>query len=564
MMVKKCRDRECKKSAPDRRFGPVLILTSGARSASKTAIRGHCIVTFPLHEVGFFPRRINRGGRKRESKGGIEMVRMPMIVALIVAAIVSPAAAKYVDVRDPARRARVVASLRERGQDGLNVALRAYDSLQKQQAVLQQAILRYEADGSIDKASYGKNPKAAHEDRLASTRRQLDGITAQLEAWRTAIDEIGSQRGCAVSRLYWHTDIGDARAAAERTGRPILSLRMLGKLTDEYSCANSRFFRTALYSNAEVSQFLRDNYVLHWQSVRPVPRVTIDFGDGRKLERTLTGNSAHYILTSSGKPLDVLPGLYAPQAFTRWLQRMHAFHGKYLAAQPDACDELLANFHREQRTRIYRQWADDIESLGESEATLVVSRIDQAIARAGKAGRDHPLAAAAARIAVAKSAAETPLLRYANYGGPWIDAGMDDDLWRAIAARHRDSVKLDDASVTMMRAEFPRAAEAGQQAESKRRQEDPLLRVVRSFEDSMTLDTVRNEYLLNRRIHDLFADAPNETQNVDVLNEWVYATLFLTPSTDPWLGLAPSDVYTALENDGRTEPGATMVSRSSR
>ena len=134
-----------------------------------------------------------------------------------------------------------------------------------------------------------------------------------------------------MSRLYWYTDMAAAQAAAERTGRPILSLRMLGKLTDEFSCANSRFFRTALYSNKEISDYLRDNYVLHWQSVRPVPRVTIDFGDGRKLERTLTGNSAHYVLTSAGQPLDVLPGLYAPQAFANWLDRMRKFHGEYVA-----------------------------------------------------------------------------------------------------------------------------------------------------------------------------------------------------------------------------------------
>jgi hypothetical protein len=80
----------------------------------------------------------------------------------------------------------------------------------------------------------------------------------------------------------------------------------------------------------------------------------------------------------------------------------------------------------------------------------------------------------------------------------------------------------------------------------------------------MTIDTVRNEYLLHRRIHDQFVDAPNDTQHVDVLNEWVYATLFLTPSADPWLGLAPRDVYTALDNDGRTEPANTVASRSSR
>jgi hypothetical protein len=37
---------------------------------------------------------------------------------------------------------------------------------------------------------------------------------------------------------------------------------------------------------------------------------------------------------------------------------------------------------------------------------------------------------------------------------------------------------------------------------------------------------------------------------VDRLNERVYAELFLTPSSDPWLGLAPRDAYSALDGDG--------------
>ena len=46
-------------------------------------------------------------------------------------------------------------------------------------------------------------------------------------------------------------------------------LRLLGRLDDELSCANSRFFRTALDANAEVSAYLREHYVLtlqHWIS----------------------------------------------------------------------------------------------------------------------------------------------------------------------------------------------------------------------------------------------------------------------------------------------------------
>ncbi|HEY3393801.1 MAG TPA: hypothetical protein VGK58_13905 [Lacipirellulaceae bacterium] len=500
------------------------------------------------------------------------MVRTRMMVGLIVAVMASQAAAKHVDVRDPARRERVVASLREAGQSGLDAALTAYDALQKQQATLQEAILRYESDSTFDDVSYGKSSKAtAPEDRLASDRRRLAQIAAQLEAWRTAIDEIGSQRGCTISRLYWHTDLDEARAAAERTGRPILSLRMLGKLTDEFSCANSRFFRTALYSNKEISDYLRDNYVLHWQSVRPVPRVTIDFGDGRKLERTLTGNSAHYVLAASGEPLDVLPGLYAPQHFRAWLERMRNFHGGYLANSPSQRPAYLQAFHQRHHDTIMRNWSRDIQQVsGREGAQLVTSRINAAIAIQRRAGNDAPEAIQAAPVAVSKSGVEVPMMRFANLGGKWLEKGMDDDLWRAIANQYRERVKLDDASVAVMRAEFPQAAEAGRQAYSKMVQEDPVLRVVRSFEDSMTLDTVRNEYLLHRRVHERFveaaasADAAAEVADVDTLNEWVYAKLFLTPSADPWLGLAPRDVYTALDNDGRTEPATTVASRSRR
>jgi hypothetical protein len=138
---------------------------------------------------------------------------------------------------------------------------------------------------------------------------------------------------------------------------------------------------------------------------------------------------------------------------------------------------------------------------------------------------------------------------------------MDEELWQAISDLHREDVQLDDASVALMRREAPVAADAARRAISKSLVEDPILRVVRAFEDAMSLDTVRNEYLLHRRIHEEFTKATPTTTNVDALNEWVYAELFLSPSSDPWLGLAPRDVYTALEGDGRMEPADPQMGR---
>ena len=125
-------------------------------------------------------------------------------------------------------------------------------------------------------------------------------------ALRTAMDLVGAQRD-NVCGLYWFTDLDKARDAARAENKPIVSLRLLGRLDEDLSCANSRFIRTAIYANEQIATVLKDRFILHWQSVRPAPRITIDFGDGRRIERTITGNSLHYLLDIDGRPLEVLP-----------------------------------------------------------------------------------------------------------------------------------------------------------------------------------------------------------------------------------------------------------------
>lgn len=123
-----------------------------------------------------------------------------------------------------------------------------------------------------------------------------------------------------ISQLEWHTDLESAKREAQRTRRPILSLRLLGRLDEEYSCANSRYFRTLLYPDPRVREAM-GAFVLHWQSLRPVPKVTIDFGDGRTLVRTITGNSLHAVLRADGTPVDAILGLLSAEAFVTALSR---------------------------------------------------------------------------------------------------------------------------------------------------------------------------------------------------------------------------------------------------
>jgi hypothetical protein len=73
--------------------------------------------------------------------------------------------------------------------------------------------------------------------------------------------------------------------------------------------------RAVLLSNPEVASFINKEFVPVWESIRPVPKVTIDFGDGRVLKRTLQGNTVMYICLPDGRVIDALPGVYTAQDF---------------------------------------------------------------------------------------------------------------------------------------------------------------------------------------------------------------------------------------------------------
>lgn len=349
-----------------------------------------------------------------------------------------------------------------------------------------------------------------------------------------ALDQICQQRDCYASELYWHTDLEKAKAAARASGKPILSLRLLGKLDEELSCANSRFFRITLYANEQVSKLLRERFILHWQSVRPVPKVTIDFGDGRKLERTLTGNSIHYVLDSDARPIDALPGLYGPGAFLRELARAEAFLSQYQTAKTtEERAARLRQYHNVRIKELDAAWAADIAK----------ARVDNPPPRnAAKANlaTEKPRAEVAAAAARSKMIiVERPVLRGISTDPKLLDPKAEDMAWAKIAALHLEDARLDAISRALMRAK----------SLSRYASPESLNRAVSDFERVIAEDTVRNEYIMRRQIHEWLAGSV-VTGDVDALNEKVYAELFLTPSSDKWLGLFPEESYTGIENDG--------------
>ncbi|MFH7026362.1 MAG: hypothetical protein ACHBN1_13380 [Heteroscytonema crispum UTEX LB 1556] len=367
---------------------------------------------------------------------------------------------------------------------------------------------------------------------LKSHASQLNSPSPQLGA---ALDELCQQRDCYASKLYWYTDLEQAKAAAKASGKPILSLRLLGRLDQDLSCANSRFFRVALYPNAEIAKILRERYILHWQSVRPAPKVTIDFGDGRKLERTITGNSIHYILDASGRPIDAMPGLYGPKAFLRQLQQGEVAVKEYTKLAGTEKEAFLRKYHSDRLNAIQTQWAADLSKLG-------IKSPPRLLAAFPSNPNVAPRAEVAAPLAVSKMRVESPMLnsfQFAEQNQNTLKEITDQATWSKISQLYSNDAKLDQNSISLIRAKKSHA----------NTKPDSLQPVVSKFETAMALDTVRNEYMLHSQIHQWFMQG-NQTSNIDALNEKVYAQLFLTPSSDPWLGLAPGDSYSAIDNDG--------------
>jgi hypothetical protein len=356
-----------------------------------------------------------------------------------------------------------------------------------------------------------------------------------------ALDAVAQQRDAYTSGLYWYTDIEQAKAASKSSGKPILSLRLLGKLSEEFSCANSRFFRTVLYSNPEIARYLSENFILHWKSVRPAPRVTIDYGDGRKVERTITGNSIHYILDSQGRIIDALPGLYAPATFLRSLKQAEAV-GKQIQGKTEGeSAQILRGYHDSLLDATSKAWAQDVQRVG--------GKITEKVEAVTATPDNPPSARAAARVAMAKAVVESGLVNAISSDTRTLERMTDEETWNKIAALYLADAKLDATSIELIRRQNPYTGEATGSETVGQLPADRMAKLIQNFERAIALDTMRNEYLIHSRLR-AWLLSNRARLDTEVFNERVYAELFLTPSSDPWLGLVQPNTYTGLSNDG--------------
>jgi hypothetical protein len=213
--------------------------------------------------------------------------------------------------------------------------------------------------------------------------------------------------------------------------------------------------------------------------------------------------------------------------------------------------EYLRQYHRECQAAISKEWNEDLARIEDGKVSLAKNEV---IAWKNAT----PTAQMAGKVAISKTAVESPMLKSlkpkGGTNGQPGRAELDDETWAKIAALHADEAKLDTAARALILSKNPTAFRASQTATAKRLAESPYLNTLRNLQRSIAEDTVRNEFLLHSQIHEWFAQgtAPGDLRR---LNTKIYTELFLTPESDPWLGLAPADTFTGLENNGLVQAG---------
>lgn len=149
-----------------------------------------------------------------------------------------------------------------------------------------------------------------------------------------------------------------------------------------------------LFSSADVVKQINGGFEPAWESVHEVPTVSINFGNGRTITRTLNGNIATYLCTSEGNVLDVIPGLYVPNAYLECLGQFQLLHRLVLSQFGAAAVERLTAYHKQLALALKEGRPPDVlvqtSDTGKSSVERTIKLMP--VSKAAKAARDAALA----------------------------------------------------------------------------------------------------------------------------------------------------------------------------
>ena len=107
-----------------------------------------------------------------------------------------------------------------------------------------------------------------------------------------------------------------------------------------------------LFSDEKVASYINNHFEAVWESARPVPLITMNFGNGKVVNRTMKGNIATYVCFADGSVLDVLPGIYEAATFNQCLERLSALAENLASKAPAERALAVQSYHRSQANSI--------------------------------------------------------------------------------------------------------------------------------------------------------------------------------------------------------------------
>ncbi len=239
-----------------------------------------------------------------------------------------------------------------------------------------------------------------------------------------------------------------------------------------------------LFSDKNIANYINQNFEPVWQSVRPVPIVRIDFGNGNVLTRTLHGNIATYVCNSGGQILDILPGIYDPEAYFQKLNQLRLL-SQYVNSSKNGT-ETLVKYHKLQS-----------DALASHRAPLELVNMGDF----GKAIVERPV-----KIILIPGASD-----------PAATVGMPGTAIRS---------KAIPSSRLVSRAIVPFGAISNATISEKKPQDDFAL---------LVQDTIHNEGPRRDAIHRYLSTAQNV--HPEQITKWLYKNVLHADLDDPYLGL---------------------------
>jgi hypothetical protein len=107
-----------------------------------------------------------------------------------------------------------------------------------------------------------------------------------------------------------------------------------------------------LFSKDSVADYLNSHFEPAWESVRPVPLVRVDFGNGKEIVRTLHGNIVTLVCNPEGQVLDALPGIYDEATYLKQLKGLVELARQERAQPAERRAAWLTAYHQQQSRTI--------------------------------------------------------------------------------------------------------------------------------------------------------------------------------------------------------------------